>query len=151
MWAMWNLRGGPRAVSEPSGTAMAVGHVSAPEPPLCPFAHTREFVTGTGRLLRTAWVRSTIGPNGEYEANLPMDGTPEAMKWLPRLLAMGAVLLAAVGCERPHVSAIPGIYVAEYEGDQDTLQVLPDGTYTHAVGTGVSKPVDKGKWTVETL
>jgi hypothetical protein len=72
------------------------------------------------------------------------------MRWLPHLL-LGTALLAAVGCGKPLAAVIPGIYIAEYEGDQDTLKVLPDGTYTHAVGSRVSGQVNRGKWIVETL
>jgi len=80
-----------------------------------------------------------------------MEGVPKAMKWQIRLLIPCTAALAIVGCEKPAVTAVPGFYVAEYDGDQDTLRVSPDGTYTHAVGSGASQQVDKGQWTVETL
>lgn len=68
-----------------------------------------------------------------------------------RALILSAGMLACVGCHKPVATNVLGTYLAEYEDDRDELQLRPDGTYRHVLGTRTLRQVDVGRWMVDTL
>ena len=74
-----------------------------------------------------------VPDHGEYEAMVSMDGAHNSIGRVCGALIFVAGMCA--GCHEPVAGKVAGTYLSEYENDHDELQLRPDGTYRHVLGT----------------